>query len=86
MDFDSAYLNGDLDEDIYVRQPEGFEVQGKEHLVCKLKKSIYGLKQAGKNWNKKIDAELKLLGFERSLSEPCCAIRLALYLFRYSSC
>jgi hypothetical protein len=71
MDFEAAYLNGDLDEDIYVRQPEGFEVPGKEHLVCKLKKSVYGLKQSGRNWNKKIDAELRKLGFTRSKSDPC---------------
>ena len=46
MDVKTAFLNGDLDEDVYMDQLEGFSVKGKEQLVCKLKKSIYGLKQA----------------------------------------
>ena len=46
MDISHAYLNGDLEEEIYMQQPEGFEVGGLE-FVCKLKKSLYGLKQAG---------------------------------------
>jgi hypothetical protein len=76
LDFDSAYLNGDLDEDIYVRQPEGFEVPGKEHLVCKLKKSVYGLKQAGRQWNEKINAELELMGFYRCHADSCVYIKI----------
>ena len=44
MDVKTAFLNGKLDEDIYMEQPEGFAKKGNEHLVCKLKKSIYGLK------------------------------------------
>ena len=44
MDVSSAFLNGDLEEDIYMVQPEGFVEPGKEHLVCRLKKSLYGLK------------------------------------------
>ncbi|RVW22816.1 Retrovirus-related Pol polyprotein from transposon TNT 1-94 [Vitis vinifera] len=48
MDVKTAFLNGNLDEDIYMEQPEGFAKKGNEHLVCKLKKSIYGLKQASK--------------------------------------
>ena len=46
MDVKTAFLNGDLDVDIYMEQPEGFVVKGKESLVCKLNKSLYGLKQA----------------------------------------
>ncbi|XP_059596938.1 uncharacterized protein LOC132254741 [Vitis vinifera] len=46
MDVKTAFLNGDLDEDVYMEQPTGFTEVGKEHLVCKLNKSIYGLKQA----------------------------------------
>src|ERR1700730_3677369 len=46
MDVSSAFLNGDLDEEIYMAQPEGFAAPGQEHLVCRLKKSLYGLKQS----------------------------------------
>ena len=46
MDVKTTFLNGDLEEDVYMKQPEGFSCSDGEHLVCKLKKSIYGLKQA----------------------------------------
>jgi len=46
MDVKTAFLNGELKEDIYMKQPEGYIKKGKEHLVCKLKKSLYGLKQS----------------------------------------
>ena len=55
MDVKAAYLNGELQETIYMRQPEGFEVQGKEDWVCLLEKGLYGLKQAGRVWNQKAD-------------------------------
>ena len=48
LDVKIAFLYGDLEEDIYMQQPEGFAIQGNENQVCKLKKSIYGLKQAPK--------------------------------------
>eukprot|EP00253_Pinus_taeda_P017397 PITA_17397 len=53
LDVKSAFLNGDLKEEIYLVQPEGFVMQGQEHLVCRLKKALYGLKQAPRSWYEK---------------------------------
>jgi hypothetical protein len=51
MDMKTTFLNGELDEEIYIEQPDGFAVKGQERKVCKLLKSIYGLKQAPKQWH-----------------------------------
>lgn len=71
MDITAAYLNGTLKEDIYMYQPEGCKEKGKEHLVCHLKRSLYGLKQSGREWNKCFDSFLKDFGLLRSKSDPC---------------
>ena len=55
MDVKTAFLNGDLEHEIYMCQPEGHQVEGQEQLVCKLNKSLYGLTQAGRSWYEKID-------------------------------
>ena len=54
-----------------MKQPEGFATKGKEHLVCKLKKSIYGLKQSPRCWNVALDDHLCDIGFTQSTSDPC---------------
>jgi hypothetical protein len=74
MDVKTAYLNGVLQEEIYMRQPEGFEVPGKEHLVCRLKKGLYGLKQAGRAWYQTIDPALQRLGLTALHSDHCVYI------------
>ena len=63
VDISSAYLNGELDADVYMRQPEGF-VDGNRQLVCKLLKSLYGLKQGGRMWYQKLDSVLQGMGFK----------------------
>jgi len=50
IDVKTAYLYGDLDKEIYMEQPEGFRLPGKEHKVWQLRKALYGLKQAGLSW------------------------------------
>lgn len=73
MDVKTAYLNAPIDCDIYIQQPEGFEKVGKngETLVCKLKKSLYGLKQSGRNWNNMLHSYLCEEKFTQSLADPC---------------
>ena len=71
VDVATAFLNGTLEEEILMKQPEGFEVKGKEHLVCKLKSSIYGLKQSPRCWNAALDNQLKEMGFTQSENDPC---------------
>jgi hypothetical protein len=76
MDVKSAYLNGDLEEEIYMQQPDGYvAAEANKLLVWKLKKSLYGLKQAGRTWNIKIDIALKKRGFSSLPSDQCVYIR-----------
>ncbi|GKD17878.1 retrovirus-related pol polyprotein from transposon TNT 1-94, partial [Tanacetum coccineum] len=71
----SAFLNGELKEDVYVQQPEYFEVVGEEHKVYKLEKALYGLKQAPRAWYSKIDEFFHENGFERSPNEPTLYVK-----------
>ncbi|KAJ9543763.1 hypothetical protein OSB04_023470 [Centaurea solstitialis] len=71
MDVKTAFLNGELDEEIYMEQPEGFVAQGKENKVCKLVKSLYGLKQAPKQWHQKFDQAMLESGFKISECDKC---------------
>ena len=75
IDVTTAFLNGNLEEEVYMAQPEGFTSKGNEHLVCKLRKSIYGLKQSPRCWNTALDAYLKSIGFKQSNSDPCIYYR-----------
>ena len=71
MDVHTAFLNGILQEEVYMKQPIGYEKEGEEHLVCKLRKSIYGLKQYSRRWNTALDSHRRKMGFSQSNSDPC---------------
>ncbi|UYV78561.1 hypothetical protein LAZ67_16002003 [Cordylochernes scorpioides] len=64
LDVKSAYLYGNLKEKIYMQQPDGFKIKGSEEKVCLLEKTIYGLHQSGREWNKELDSILNSIGFE----------------------
>jgi hypothetical protein len=69
MDVKSTFLNGELEEEVYVAHAPSFVVPGKEGKVLRLRKALYGLRQAPHAWNTKLDAMMTLLGFQRSKSE-----------------
>ncbi|KAJ9566323.1 hypothetical protein OSB04_002289 [Centaurea solstitialis] len=71
MDVKTVFLNGKLTEDVYMQQPEGFVDPKNPNKVCKLLKSIYGLKQASRSWNLHFDERIKESSFTKSEFEPC---------------
>ena len=75
MDVQTAFLNGDLQEEIYMCQPEGFIVRGKEEYVYKLKKGLYGLKQASRCWFQTMDILLQSIGFDQCDGDSCIYIK-----------
>ncbi|KAM1356775.1 hypothetical protein ACFX2H_030666 [Malus domestica] len=77
MDVKTAFLNGSLLEDIYMKQPPGFIERGKESMVCKLTKSIYGLKQASRQWYKKFDQVVNSFGFSENKIDNCIYMKQA---------
>jgi hypothetical protein len=76
MDVKTAFLNGGLQENVYMAQPEGFVMEDKEHMRCKLKKSIYGLKQASRQWYLKFDEVIKKFGFIENQVDNCIYIKI----------
>ena len=87
MDVKTTFLHGDLEEEIYMKKLEGFMVKGKKELVCRLKKSLYGLKQSPRMWYQKFDTYIWGLGFTRSKEDHCVYFKLigdrVIYLFLY---
>jgi hypothetical protein len=65
IDVKTSFLNGDLLENVYMAQPKGFTVKEKEHMRCHMRKSIYGLKQASRQWYLKFDETIKSFDFKK---------------------
>ena len=70
MDVKTAFLNGKIEEEVYVEQPKGFSVFDRQTHVCKLKKALYGLKQAPRAWYERIDTHLLKLRFAKNEADP----------------
>ena len=75
LDVKSAFLNGEIEEEVYVEQPKGYEVKGEENKVYRLRKALYGLKQAPRAWNSRIDRYFVKNGCDRSSSEPSLYVK-----------
>ena len=70
MDVKIAFLNGVIEEKVYIEQPKGFKMHEQQTHVCRLKKALYGLKQAPKAWYGRIDSYLQKMGFVKSDTDP----------------
>ncbi|CAL8992233.1 unnamed protein product [Prunus brigantina] len=77
MDVKTAFLNGYLKEEIYMQQPEGFVQKGQENMVCKLNKSLYGLKQASRQWYMRFDEVIKTYGFTENVLDSCIYVKIS---------
>eukprot|EP00253_Pinus_taeda_P023348 PITA_23348 len=75
LDVKTTFLHGHLEEEIYMQQPQGYEVKGKEKLVCRLKKRLYGLKQAPRQWYLKFDKFMSEQGYTRCHSDRCVYLK-----------
>jgi hypothetical protein len=71
FDVKTAFLNGEIEEDLFMSQPEGYISKGEEQLVCKLNRSIYGLKQSAQAWNTKINEVMLKEEFVSSKADQC---------------
>ncbi|XP_021832520.1 uncharacterized protein LOC110772399 [Prunus avium] len=76
LDVKNAFLHGDLEEEVFMHQPHGYEDPAYPEYVCKLKKSLYGLKQAPRAWNAKFTGYLPALGFKLSHSDSSLFVKL----------
>lgn len=83
VDAKTAFLNGKLEEIIYMKQPPGFVSEGNENKVCILKKSLYGLKQAARSWNQALHDVLVKSGFVQSKADPCLYFQEENQLYTY---
>ena len=70
MDVNTTFLNGVIEEEVYIKQPQGFEFEDKVTHVCMLKKDLYALRQAPRSWYGRIDSFLTTMGFTNSKVDP----------------
>ena len=77
MDFKTAFLNGNIDETIYMVQPENYESNDSKQLVCRLKRSIYCLKQASRQWYRKFDQVIISFGFKENTVDQCIYLKFS---------
>jgi hypothetical protein len=77
MDVKSAFLNGELEEEVYIEQPEGFQLSENTNYVCKLKKALYGLKQAPRAWYSRLDKYLQQAGFRKGSADSNLYIKVS---------
>jgi hypothetical protein len=75
IDVKTTFLNEELEEEIYIDQPDGFVVKGQEGIICRLLKSLYGLKQAPKQWHEKFDKTLTFVDFVVNEVDKCMYYR-----------
>ena len=75
LDVKTTFLHGDLDEEIYMEQLEGFTIKNKEHLVCRLKKNLYGLKKAPRQWYRKFDSFMVEYRYDRTTFDHCVFVK-----------
>ena len=75
MDVKTAFLYGDLEKEIYMEQLEGFKVKGKQDYFCRLKKSLYDLKQRPKQWYKKFELVIEKQGYNKTISDHCVFVQ-----------
>ena len=86
MDVEAAFWHGDLAKEVYTKQPEGHVIPGQEPPGCKLKRSLYRLKQAPRKWNKKSDAFMIKHGFKRSHADHCLTLKRMKIAAQFFSC
>ena len=87
VDLATAFLNGTLQREVYMEQPTGYKKEGEEHLVCRLRKSIYGLKQSSRCWNMALDDQLTKMDFSQLKSDPCIYnVRRRKHLLHWGIC
>ena len=79
MDVKKTSLNGVIQEEVYIEQPQGFEVEDRHTHICKLKKASYGLKQAPRTWYERIDSFLLSMGFTKSKVDPNLYLKVVEY-------